>query len=125
MKRITIDGVEYELVKVKTDFEIMSFSQSESILMVDTIPSFYSVNDYLQPDSLWKIHSVKRLSDGEVFTVGDMANIFTKGYECVKPFTINDFKTDGKFCFVNQNGGRWNIMSLKKNNRKENTRHNP
>lgn len=63
---------------VEKDYEILSLvGINNPIIIVDvfeTVKSHYKtkenfVNEYLKGD--WKIHSVKRLSDGEIFTVGD------------------------------------------------------
>ena len=41
-----------------------------------------------QVDSTWRIHSVKRLSDDEVFTVGDEIKTCTNGYCFIYGFSI-------------------------------------
>lgn len=56
------------------DYEVLSFinKNNNTVLAVTDIPPCYVVNDYLPWNSLYNIHSVKRLSDGEVFNVGDI-----------------------------------------------------
>lgn len=68
---------------VEKDYEILSFSQNnknsywkldsqlkETFCLVDGRHHLLSLNEMLKEES-YNIHSVKRLSDGEVFTVGD------------------------------------------------------
>lgn len=41
-------------------------------------------------EDIWSIHSVRRLSDGEVFTVGDEINFGTDTYKPIEKFTIEN-----------------------------------
>jgi len=78
------EGVDVELGKWKNkkakekdipkpDWEILSFIDKITyfVLPVADIPSGYAVSDYLSPHSSFNIHSVKRLSDNSVWTIGD------------------------------------------------------
>lgn len=69
MKNITIDGVEYNITpvikEIKKDYEILSVITNNNKF----IEKVYNQDATIEP--YWKIHSVKRLSDGEIFTVGD------------------------------------------------------
>jgi hypothetical protein len=75
-KDVVENSNDWELIEEpKKDYEILSVSDKDG-----TVCS----NDYVFLESLvknqeWKIHSVKRLSDGVVFTVGD--TVVNKGYE--------------------------------------------
>lgn len=79
------NGQYAELVEEKKDYEILSFESSighlsrnvngEHIFDVDDNPKLWPEKTFLNSD--YKIHSVKRLSDGEVFTVGDMVTAYT------------------------------------------------
>jgi len=68
----------------------------------------------------WKIHSVKRLSDGKVFTVGDNINFNNKGYGKLLDIQFEVAPSDkgkGALCFVNDNvvlGKWWTIDKLSK-----------
>ena len=78
MKNITIDGVEYNITpvikEIKKDYKILSLARFCSIK-----PTITDVSDYgdefieamLKCDNA-RIYSVKRLSDGEIFTIGDI-----------------------------------------------------
>ena len=70
MKNITIDGVEYNITpvikEIKKDYEILSVITNNNKF----IEKVYNQDATIEP--YWKIHSVKRLSDGEIFTIGDI-----------------------------------------------------
>lgn len=63
----------------KKDYKILYFIEKQSeqsgdtpmVLSVSDIPKIFEIKEYLKPGSSWLIHSVKRLSDNEVFTIGD------------------------------------------------------
>lgn len=72
----------------KKEYEILSFSatkhnnihnEGEIICCSPTPPTCY-------PNKHWNIHSVKRLSDGEVFTIGDKINSIER---------ITEFRVEG------------------------------
>ena len=87
---------------IEKDYEILSFRANIDILTIPkyTILSkqesgrFYNYiacevpigadEDNLLTDNNWDIHSVKRLSDGEVFTVGNLCNLYS-GNGCRNP----------------------------------------
>lgn len=78
----------WELV-VKKDYEILSFLTETGVIL---IPEFKGFKFFIPKDFAWdgnkhrsekfmlknsdtyKIHSIKRLSDGEIFTIGDLVN---------------------------------------------------
>ena len=70
MKNITIDGVEYNITpvikEIKKDYEILFVITNNNKF----IEKVYNQDATIEP--YWKIHSVKRLSDGEIFTIGDI-----------------------------------------------------
>ena len=55
----------WEEVVVKKDYEILSVITNNNKF----IEKVYNQDATIEP--YWKIHSVKRLSDGEIFTIGD------------------------------------------------------
>jgi len=66
--------------EVKPDYEILSFIEKPEavelgdkplVLKVSLIPKIYKLEDYLKADSSFNINSVCRISDGEVFCLGD------------------------------------------------------
>lgn len=64
----------------------------------------------LNPNNGCKIHSVKRLSDGEVFTVGDAIDV---GH--LRPFNINRFEPIGNTLLITWGGANGaGLSSLKK-----------
>ena len=83
---------EYWEEVIEKDYEILSFKQDSSITDLWTkftggwsrningypVTGPYTLEDILK-NNLYKIHSVKRLSDGEVFTVGDRAKVYEYG----------------------------------------------
>jgi hypothetical protein len=108
MKYIIIDSIEYELTPViKKDYEILSFkgtlpSNSQGLFTKRGNKFFYkdSITDWLKEgieglpeDSMFGdttvIYSIKRLSDSEIFTVGDRV-VYT-GKSNYAGYTIGDF----------------------------------
>ena len=84
----------YQIISyVAKDCDIVIIKQSEYPSSLDGLP-----NDY------WKIHSVKRLSDGEIFTIGDKAKtINSNGRHTVTRFKIRQRCTgtdsNGKYTY--------------------------
>ena len=70
---------EYWEEVIEKDYEILSYVAKDCDTVIVQVPKTVSIIDNI-PKNYWKIHSVKRLSDGEVFTVGDKfeANIGCK-----------------------------------------------
>ena len=64
---------------VEKDYEILSFSKnlSTEVVKVSKIDLALSVEEFFK-NVCWSIHSVKRLSDGEVFTIGDKINHYAE-----------------------------------------------
>ena len=73
MKNITIDGVEYNITpvikEIKKDYEILSLIEGKFIYPCDKYGEDF-INQLFNTLGV-SIHSVKRLSDGEIFTIGD------------------------------------------------------
>ena len=67
---------EYWEEVVEKDYEIISYVANDNPKMITIKKRGGELHD-----SYWKIHSVKRLSDGEVFTVGDL--IKTPYTDCI------------------------------------------
>jgi len=90
----------WELV-VEKDYEILEFIHNGSngversyvINMkygkLDSLYQFLPESHYLN-SSCWKINSVKRLSDGEIFTIGDMIDYPSIPNTKIESFTISD-----------------------------------
>ena len=87
---------------VEEDYEILSFSQDSGITdlwtkfiggwsrNINGYPATgpYTLQEILK-NPLYNIHSVKRLSDGEIFTIGDRAKTITsKGSHTITQFRI-------------------------------------
>ena len=122
-KRFVENSDDWEEV-IKRDFEILSFytPESDSILHRKANNLFvhgegngyYSEEDLLSGDKrrmdLWDcdsfdyvIHSVRRFSDGEVFTLGDKAKDSRYGFIG----TINKFKINGGSIYVSSKENVW------------------
>ena len=84
---------------IEKDYEILSFWNKEfKHLITQPFPG-YTKNDYENNSSPWNIHSVKRLSDGEIFTIGDIIlhkNDVTTKLGIIEKFHILSNKTLGK-----------------------------
>lgn len=105
---------------IERDYEILSFSCNNSLSILlelheDGKYSYKKAKNYsgtgrlteqeCLKDSYYTIHSVKRLSDGEVFTIGDKVNseIFDKSCQTIFTITI-DCTTNNKIqIWVNNN----------------------
>jgi len=84
---------EYEILSFKTGVNIRTLSQQNGL--------YYFQSDgkdlkYLINNKFYNIHSVKRLSDGEVFTVGDKLY----GYDLGRCVDLTMFKLDKDRCLV-------------------------
>ncbi len=94
------------------DYEILSVISNDKIVISKsgyTYPEcFQTLVD--QKDD-FDIHSVKRLSDGEVFTIGD--EVLYKGNKITKIF-INTLKTDLKGIWVTHNNGNTHLETVPK-----------
>lgn len=108
---------------VEKEYEILSFivNQSKGVLIIgDTVSktndSFKgtsshnrgiiagnSENEFLSKDH-WSIHSVKRLSDGEIFTVGDKVNCWDGIKKIEMIYILNDSKNKLRFWMKGQYG---------------------
>lgn len=74
----------------KKEWQIVSFKggKNDIIMQVKDIPDEYSINQYLSATSTWRIHSVRRLLDNEVFSIGDKDENFGK----IVSFRIQAYK---------------------------------
>jgi hypothetical protein len=97
---------------VEKGYELLSFNNNGTILSVVNNKPFYGelLKEYL---SKYKIHSVKRLSDGQVFTVGDKVDytdgFFKKSTSCYCPinsFSIKDDKIYINLHYAGESGNR-------------------
>ena len=95
----------YEPRPIEKDYEILSFSKnlSTEVVKVSKIDLALSVEEFFK-NVCWNIHSVKRLSDGEIFTVGDFVKETVTG-QCnsweIKEFSLKDTRCFS--CGVNIN----------------------
>ena len=64
----------------------------------DDNPNWYKIDDLLK-DKIYAIHSIKRLSDGEIFTIGDIV-IQTKPFVDNNRWTIKEFSLKDTRCFT-------------------------
>lgn len=68
-------GIFHTIKKVqKPEYEILSYAAKDNPEMITLKRRGGEIHD-----EYWKIHSVKRLSDGEVFTVGDLVKVREQG----------------------------------------------
>lgn len=85
----------WEEVKEK-DYEILDIAYSSGVICryeSPIITSMYENKDkfiksFLASPAGYKIHSVKRLSDGEIFTIGDIISGFSFSSRAIKGFEI-------------------------------------
>lgn len=110
----TNEGKDWEIVTIYSNKSPRAIEGKEkpSILVVkESFPNGKygytgeTIEKYLAPDSSWSIHSVKRLSDGEVFTVGDECTYNEKEYWLISGFDIYNDKI-GVLAEVTLNDGR-------------------
>jgi hypothetical protein len=107
----------WELVPQK-EFEIMSFIANKDIGIIEKGNILKRLNqvkftgysgglpvetfeENLLRNGAWSIHSIKRLSDGEVFTIGDKVN--HPGY--AKGWTIESFNPQGSYFDIKDTNG--------------------
>lgn len=63
-----------EVVEVEKDYEILSYLKEGSTTCTTT-----KRRGGIYHEQYWNIHSVKRLSDGEIFTLGDKIKVYQHG----------------------------------------------
>jgi len=108
----------WELV-VEKDYEILSFTNSEKAIYtkgaVGRFDARYQMYRPTEEDCLkepgFKIHSVKRLSDGEIFTSGDRIANMCNSEQNITELYINK---DGKMCVYTSTTCRFTIDNIKK-----------
>lgn len=87
-KRVVENNPEFWEEVVEKDYEILYYKHKHTEKCLNTYDVLrYEIEKCIN-DS-WNIHSVKRLSDGEVFTIGDMIRSTTGAYSKVKIEYIN------------------------------------
>ena len=99
---------------VEKNYEILSYITIESELIKY---KDLDINDDLNCDKYLKIYSVKRLSDGEIFTIGDKVFSWHVNYTINKISIINDkCMVSALYDTNNPNGSRlhYNLKNLKK-----------
>jgi hypothetical protein len=76
---------------IEKDYEILTFTHntSDGVVKVSKTDLALTVEEFLK-NKCWKIHSVKRLSDGEVFTIGDHVRLIKQScYFKIESLEIN------------------------------------
>jgi hypothetical protein len=118
---LVVYNPEYWEEVVEKDYEILSFKQDSGITdlwtkfsggwsrNVNGYPATapYTLEDILK-NNLYTIHSVKRLSDGEVFTVGDRINIGEEHQICIRTISMINISSDGTLVIDHEHGGLTN-----------------
>jgi hypothetical protein len=106
--RKAVKWIEEHEKKPKPDFEILSFKKVDQIYTKGT-KNWYTwrgatvnINDALEDDS-WHIHSVRRLSDGELFTVGDAIHIPASVNKRIHRITKFQLGTNGEIAVDTDN----------------------
>lgn len=123
-KRFIEDSCDWEKVE-ELDYEILSFFNEDNreIYRKTKGSSYEYFNSFRQLTyclSYYNIHSVKRLSDGEIFTIGDTLNFNDIGKGKLLRIDFERAPVDkgtGRLCFVNDNiylGDWWRIKELSK-----------
>ena len=99
---------------VEKDYEILNFISTENNIAQ---LSYFTCENNFTGNNIWKIHSIKRKSDGEIFTIGD--KVFSEYVN----YTINKIGIVNDKCMVsalydtnNPNDSRlhYNLNNLKK-----------
>jgi len=105
----------WELV-VEKDYEILSFNitnpnKTNTLLIKHSILKdyfcfqneqgpYFNLDEILNKSHTFKIHSIKRLSDGEIFTIGDKLEHFI-----IESFKFEDFGNGNQLTAQDKNGG--------------------
>jgi hypothetical protein len=110
--------------KENKDYEILSFLEGESITVSKRQNGFFHYENVignhstldekaaLRQSNRFKIHSVKRLSDGEIFTIGDKLFLYNK-IHIIEGFEIKA-DWDGGLRITFEGGGAVAICTAKK-----------
>jgi len=100
---------------VEKDYEILSFIQNISKEIVLVKPADVALNEkaFIKNGS-WDIHSIKRLSDGEIFTIGDKITDEDNSIIHITKFDIhnNELQVEGDY-FKHIHNGTDCIQRLK------------
>ncbi len=112
-----------EPAKAEKDYEILSFKKKDGYLYEKTFDNHYQIrtNDasidhfrsYSKEQLLWliNIHSVKRLSDGEIFTIGDKVS-YNKHTFSITKFDIIDNNVSNKIAVTVDNHLQYELNSI-------------
>lgn len=81
---------DWEVLSVKSEYGWLSIRMENGYFLCysDSTPQWYSLNDVINDGC--KIYSIRRISDGEVFNVGDEVE-YEGLIEPIAEFNINDF----------------------------------
>lgn len=80
---------DYEVIEMVSENRLSTYDDGNKMTYSD---SHTWVKYFLAANVGWKIHSVKRLSDGEVFTIGDEVIWNLPEREGEKPFVLTSFE---------------------------------
>ena len=87
----------------KKNYEILTYqhivlsNELDKNIIIDKTSKHFEYAHGCQND--FKIHSVRRLNDGEVFTLGDDFCLSP----CTRTYTISSFRIDGNLLYINSN----------------------
>lgn len=95
---------------VEKDYEILSFKSLEKFKhghLVHMNQNNFKPEKYLSSPNYWEIHSVKRLSDDEIFTIGDRIQYYNITGEKSHTHAISDITIYENKILLNHNHGTW------------------
>lgn len=89
---------------IEKTYEVLVWHQKETGAFIDKRnDTILYKEEYMNNGEWYNIHSVKRLSDGEIFTVGDKVQCFSGfGHPC-PPFTIKHLRIECNTVLTNGN----------------------
>ena len=106
---------------IEKDYKILSFKHKvsnhiwkndsqlkDTFCIVDGKAPFTSLEEINKYPKVYEIHSIKRLSDGEIFTINDRIKVFC-GYSFIKKFNINNLNV---LICTSKTGEGFNIENL-------------
>lgn len=100
--KIAKDYSEFWEKIVEKDYEILSFNNKKEKILIKGKDYLAGIAEQILLDSkINEIHSVKRLSDGEVFTINDKIEVENKGI--IVKFEIDDLSNSGMTVYSDKN----------------------
>lgn len=117
------EGKRFQVIEEpKKDYEIINLIKVKDKDTGKINDDINNINAWLKgyAQEYWKIYSIKRLSDGEIFKLEDEVKFYDTGYGKLLKIEFESAPADkgtGKLCFVNDNihlGKWWDISQLSK-----------